>query len=101
MLAQIPPDILSAIPSKYITYATAAYCLVTMFGRALHAAAAGGGLVTMFRAVLYGTNIPTPAESQALVQKKVAQLATLQAYVTQQQAAQAPTTVIPTIKTIV
>jgi len=58
MIAQIPPEILSAIPSRWLVWATAGWVLLQSGGRVYHAIASGGGFVTIWHGLLYGTNSP-------------------------------------------
>ena len=62
LIAQIPPEVLSAIPSKYIVYANAGVALLFILGRVYHAVLAGGGLVSIWRGLVFGTNTPTPKQ---------------------------------------
>jgi hypothetical protein len=64
MLAQIPSPlnaiekIENLIPAKYRTLLMLAAIVVPYAGRAYHALASGGGLMGVYRALLFGTNVP-------------------------------------------
>ena len=62
MIAQIPTEILSAIPSKWVVYATAAWVGAQALGRIYQAVRSGGGLVSIWQGLLYGTNTKTPVQ---------------------------------------
>ena len=58
ILAQIPTEVLNAIPPKYLVYATAGWVLFQSLGRIWHAIASGGGIIAIWRGLIYGTNTP-------------------------------------------
>ncbi len=64
MLAQIPPEIVQAIPSKWVVYLTAGWVALQAAGRAYHAIRNGGGLISIWRGLLYGTNTPKDNNEQ-------------------------------------
>lgn len=65
MLAQLPPEISGLLTSKTLTWVTAAWVLLQSAGRVYHAVVAGGGLLSIWRALIYGTNVPTAKEAVA------------------------------------
>jgi len=60
MIAQIPTEILNAVPPKWLVYINSMLIVGAILGRTYQAIRAGGGLVSIWRGLLYGTNTPTP-----------------------------------------
>ena len=50
---------INLLPAQYQGIATLAIIVVPYITRAYHAIATGGGLVGIYRAILFGTNQPT------------------------------------------
>ena len=50
----------NVIPPKYRTLLFVGAIAVPYIGRAWHALASGGGLIGVYRALLFGTNVPKP-----------------------------------------
>lgn len=51
-------DLTSVIPEQHRGTAALAIVTIAILGRAFHALKAGGGLVGLWKALLYGTNAP-------------------------------------------
>ena len=60
MMAQIPPEIAGLFTEKTLVWATAGWLLIQNLGRAYQAIRNGGGLVSIWRGLVYGTNTPLP-----------------------------------------
>jgi hypothetical protein len=58
MIAQIPAELSALFTQQHLVWATAAWLLLQNAGRAYHAVAAGGGLVSIWRGLIFGTNVP-------------------------------------------
>lgn len=57
--------IINALPERYRGWAVLAVLAFPYITRAYHALATGGGIVGVYRAILFGTNTPkTPDESR-------------------------------------
>jgi hypothetical protein len=65
MIAQIPPEIAALFTQKALLWATAGWLLLQNLGRIYHAIASGGGLVSIWHGVIFGTNVPTQKEASA------------------------------------
>ena len=52
----MPPEVLQSIPSKWMVYFNTAAVVCFILGRAYHAIRCGGGLVSIWRGLLYGDN---------------------------------------------
>jgi hypothetical protein len=61
-MTPIPQDVLNSIPSKWVVYATTGWVALQAAGRVYHAVVSGGGLISIWHALLYGTNTPTMKE---------------------------------------
>jgi hypothetical protein len=55
--------IINMLPEKYRGTATLAVLLFPYLTRAFYSLASGGGIVGVFRSVMFGTNTPKPPES--------------------------------------
>jgi hypothetical protein len=66
MLETLPPDIVNAIPPKWLVYATAGWLLLQNVGRIFQAIRGGGGLLGIWNGLIYGTNENTPAQTKTL-----------------------------------
>ena len=64
LLAQIPPEIAGLLTERSLVYATAAWLLLQNAGRAYQAIRAGGGLVSIWRGLIYGTNVPSEKQQR-------------------------------------
>ena len=64
MLAQLPPEIAGLFGAKTVAYATAAYVAAQSLGRVYQAIRVGGGLVSIWRGLMFGTNVPTEKQQE-------------------------------------
>ena len=64
MLAQLPPEISGIFTQKTMAYAMAGWFILQNLGRVYQALRSGGGLVSIWRGLIYGTNVPTDKQIQ-------------------------------------
>ena len=69
MTEQIPTEIAGLFSERTLIWATAAWVLLQNAGRLYQAIVAGGGLVSIWRGLVFGTNVPT--EKQATKTKPI------------------------------
>ena len=58
LLAQMPPELSALFTERTLVYATAGWLLITNLGRLLSAIRKGGGLISIWRGLIYGENTP-------------------------------------------
>jgi hypothetical protein len=66
-MTPLPPEVANTIPPKWLVYATAAWLLLQNAGRVYQAIRNGGGLVGVWRGVMYGSNVPVKLVEQVAV----------------------------------
>lgn len=54
----IPAEVIKVLPPNVAAYASLIAVVVFALGRAYHAIRGGGGLIALWRGLLYGTNSP-------------------------------------------
>ena len=59
---EIPAEVANLLPAKYMVYLNTALILGAILGRAVQALRSGGGLVSIWRGILFGTNSTTPKQ---------------------------------------
>lgn len=58
ILAQLPPEIAGLLTEHTLVYATAAWVLLQNIGRIYQAIQSGGGLLGIWRGLVFGANVP-------------------------------------------
>ena len=58
-----PAQLSALFTQQHLVWATAAWLLLQNAGRAYHAIVSGGGLFSIWRALIFGTNTPAPKET--------------------------------------
>ena len=67
LLAQIPPELAALFTQKALVWATASWLLLQNVGRIYWAIRNGGGLLSIWRGLVYGANAPAqPTQDKPL-----------------------------------